>query len=428
MLTTVQSGNRQFGQMTGISRTEAISHSKQPLRTENRVARLQWAHGNQGMLKLMTGSVLERQLSINRPRDRFEQEADTVAAAVMRTPDPTVPTGSVSPKSPAAGAQCCSCGQSRCGATGECEECKAKTISLQRVSAGSSQGATAPSIVHEVLRSPGQPLEASTRSFMQPRFGHDFSNVRIHADLQAAESAAAMNAVAYAVGKDVVFGQGQYRPGTQAGRKLLAHELVHTVQQQFAGAAGVQCYKVEDCDPKDNPLEQPSTVHDAHKRALEMLNNANAKSANSTDPAVQSAAQTHFNITLPAPDSFTQYLWATAKRALGTMKAADANAVYECEPKQNWWNGGCIKGNVAVSLFNIHLCPLWWQAFPALDCRASILVHEWAHKWGKGVNRVFESYQWEPKFQKMAAKDRIKMPDAYAGYAYELYTGNPWTC
>jgi len=113
---------------------------------------------------------------------------------------------------------------------------------------------------------------------------------------------------------------------------------------------------------------------------------------------------------------------------MDTMKAADSHAVYECEPKQNWWNGGCIKNNVAVSLFNIHLCPLWWQGYSTVDCRASILVHEWGHKWGKGVNRIFESYSWQPKFKKMGAKDRVKMPDAYAGFAYELYTRSPWTC
>jgi hypothetical protein len=287
---------------------------------------------------------------------------------------------------------------------------------------------TAPPIVHDVLKSPGRSLDAATRSFMEPRFGYDFSDVHIHTDARAAESAEAVGALAYTVGQDVVFGHGQYIPGTQAGRKLLAHELAHTVQQQHTRAAGIQRHKVEDCNPKDNPLEQPSTVHDAHKRGMEMLNNAIARSANAADPAVQSAAHTNFKITLPAPDSFTSYLWDRAKQALGTMKAADSNAVYECEPKQNWWNGGCIKGNVAISLFNIHLCPLWWQAFPNLDCRASILVHEWGHKWGKGVNRVFESYRGEPKFQRMGAKDRVKMPDAYAGYAYELYTGNPWQC
>jgi hypothetical protein len=88
-----------------------------------------------------------------------------------------------------------------------------------------------PPIVHDVLRSPGQPLEESTRVFTEARFGHDFSQVRVHRDAKAAESAQAVNALAYTVGHDVVFGAGQYQPGTSAGKRLLAHELTHVIQQ-----------------------------------------------------------------------------------------------------------------------------------------------------------------------------------------------------
>jgi hypothetical protein len=88
-----------------------------------------------------------------------------------------------------------------------------------------------PLIVHDVLHSPGQPLDYSTRASMEPRFGHDFSKVRVHADTKAAESAGTVNALAYTVGRDVVFGLGQYAPATTQGRKLLVHELAHVVQQ-----------------------------------------------------------------------------------------------------------------------------------------------------------------------------------------------------
>jgi hypothetical protein len=85
------------------------------------------------------------------------------------------------------------------------------------------------------LRSSGQPLDAATRAFMEPRFGHDFSNVRVHTDAQAAESAHSMNALAYTVGNQIAFGTSLYVPGSLEGRKLLAHELTHTVQQTRAG-------------------------------------------------------------------------------------------------------------------------------------------------------------------------------------------------
>jgi hypothetical protein len=90
----------------------------------------------------------------------------------------------------------------------------------------------APPEVHEVLAAPGQPLSSATREFMETRFGHDFSRVRIHADEQAAASAQAINAHAYTSGHNIVFGHGQYNPGAPSGRHLLAHELTHVVQQE----------------------------------------------------------------------------------------------------------------------------------------------------------------------------------------------------
>jgi hypothetical protein len=85
--------------------------------------------------------------------------------------------------------------------------------------------------VHDVLRSPGRPLDAAVRAFFEPRLGHDFATVRVHTDAPAASSAGAVNALAYAVGPDLVFGAGRYAPGTVDGMRLLAHELVHVGQQ-----------------------------------------------------------------------------------------------------------------------------------------------------------------------------------------------------
>jgi hypothetical protein len=86
--------------------------------------------------------------------------------------------------------------------------------------------------VHDVLRMPGQPLDPETRAFMEPRFGYDFSHVRVHTDGKSAESARAVNAVAYTVGQDVVFSTGNFAPDNKQGKKLLAHELAHVVQQR----------------------------------------------------------------------------------------------------------------------------------------------------------------------------------------------------
>ncbi len=94
----------------------------------------------------------------------------------------------------------------------------------------------APPVVHDVLRSPGQALEPDVRGAMEARFGHDFSRVRVHTDNRAAASARAVNAQAYAVGSNVVFGDGRYELASSEGRRLLSHELTHVAQQGAVSA------------------------------------------------------------------------------------------------------------------------------------------------------------------------------------------------
>jgi len=106
-----------------------------------------------------------------------------------------------------------------------------------------------PPIVSEVLHSQGQPLDAETRAFIEPRFGHDFSEVRLHTDAKAAASARALNASAYTVGRDMVFGAGQYAPASPTGLRLLAHELTHVAQ--FNGAVASQLSPVTLSRPTD---------------------------------------------------------------------------------------------------------------------------------------------------------------------------------
>jgi len=102
-----------------------------------------------------------------------------------------------------------------------------------------------PPVVHDVLRSPGEPLDGALRRDLEPRFGHDFSRVRVHRDAEAARSARAVGALAYAVGPDVVFGEGRYAPRTPAGRQLLAHELAHVVQHRHPGGGPLRLGDVD---------------------------------------------------------------------------------------------------------------------------------------------------------------------------------------
>ncbi|NHC13812.1 eCIS core domain-containing protein [Motilibacter deserti] len=103
---------------------------------------------------------------------------------------------------------------------------------VQRLVAGGGDEHEEESPVHGVIRTPGEPLDAGTRGAMEARLGHDFGDVRIHTDSAAAGSARSVQATAYTVGSHVVFGEGSYRPDSEAGQHVLAHELTHVVQQR----------------------------------------------------------------------------------------------------------------------------------------------------------------------------------------------------
>src|SRR6266508_6513972 len=109
-------------------------------------------------------------------------------------------------------------------------------VGLQRRSIGGPGRRRAPGIVAEVLREHGRPLDGGARALMEPYFGHDFSRVRVHTGQRAATSARAVDAHAYTVGSNVVFGDGRYDPSSPSGRRLLAHELGHVIQQRGAPA------------------------------------------------------------------------------------------------------------------------------------------------------------------------------------------------
>lgn len=176
----------------------------------------------------------------------------------------------------------CACGQHTM-AGGECESCRKKHASpagmasatLQRAAIDSipRQPGAVPPIVGNVLKAPGHPLDTGTRSFMESRFGHDFSQVRVHTDPQAAESASAVHARAYTVGQDVVFGAGQYAPETATGQHLLAHELTHTVQQQ-----GLQRYASD--GPLSLSTHDGTLEHEAEAAASAVTSTTHATNAN----------------------------------------------------------------------------------------------------------------------------------------------------
>ncbi|MET0649826.1 MAG: DUF4157 domain-containing protein [Pyrinomonadaceae bacterium] len=182
------------------------------------------AAGNQAVQRLLRAGVIRPKLSVGAPSDPAEQEADRVADRIVSSP----PAAAVQRK--------CACG-GKSAAGGTCAECQAGGGTIQRRAHGGGNGSSeAPSVVGSVLGSGGgRPLDGASRGFMETRFGHDFSRVRVHEDARAAASARAINARAYTLGHNIVFASGEYAPGSDSGRRLLAHELTHVVQQSASG-------------------------------------------------------------------------------------------------------------------------------------------------------------------------------------------------
>lgn len=180
--------------------------------------------GNLAMQQLLRSSRIQAKFAISHPSDHDEREADQVAEDVMRheLPALTAPDKVTSTRKCAA----CDAGGSICPKCQDEKIVQRKNIADQTSDINSSERVRLASLLGS-----GQPLPMSVRAFFEPRFGRDFSKVRVHNDSTAADSARAIKAKAFTAGHDVAFGAGEYAPESHEGRKLLAHELTHTLQQ-----------------------------------------------------------------------------------------------------------------------------------------------------------------------------------------------------
>jgi len=160
----------------------------------------------------------QRTITIGASNDPLEQDADRMADQVMRMPAPD-PHG-------------------QGGKPGSEASLHARSGVQRKAHRPQIGQATAPTAVANAVQASGQPLGAAERRFFEPRFGHDFAQVRVHTNPQAAQSAHAIQARAYTLGQHIVFGRGEYAPDDTQGRRLLAHELTHVVQQGAGGSSG----------------------------------------------------------------------------------------------------------------------------------------------------------------------------------------------
>ena len=194
---------------------------------------LQRTVGNRAVSRLIRSGGLQAKFRIGQPGDVYEQEADRVADEVMRMPEPGLQR-QVGPKEEEETLQIKPLvDQITPVVQRQVEEEEEEEEMLQ---AKSSEDAT-PEVSHglesqiNAIKGGGRPLAESERAYFEPRFGADFSQVKVHTDAKAAESARAVNARAFTSGSNVFFWHGQYSPQNVDGRKLLAHELAHVIQQ-----------------------------------------------------------------------------------------------------------------------------------------------------------------------------------------------------
>ncbi|WP_020586089.1 eCIS core domain-containing protein [Desulfobacter curvatus] len=166
-------------------------------------------------------TMIQSELTVNTPGDMHEKEADQVADEVMKKTETMA--NSVFPA----------------------------ISSLQRQVSNSHTAVWAPNIVREVINSPGEPLAPTNRSFFEPRFGHDFSRVRVHTDTIAAKSAQSVNAQAFTLGNHIVFDSNKFAPHSYPGKRLIAHELTHVVQQQ--GTSSISLLQRHSCRKNEGP-------------------------------------------------------------------------------------------------------------------------------------------------------------------------------
>lgn len=230
------------------------------------VAALQGGNGSRSKTTTTPAPGLQTSLEVGEPDDEYEQEADEVAKTVMRMSDASSPPP---PDGDGDGG-----GSSLRSSTAPFEEIQAS---------GAGAATVTPEVETRVndLRGTGSPLPGPERAFFEDRFGTDFSGVRVHTSDAAVQTAEDLDARAYTVGSDIAFNAGEYRPGSEHGRELLAHELTHVVQQGGAGElsrARVQRLQVSVPSPEEMLKPPPGKEEEAEQMAAR---------ANGTEPQSQ---------------------------------------------------------------------------------------------------------------------------------------------
>lgn len=378
------------------SRLPAVSHT--PRRTTpdaHPIALPRWGMDQSALPQLTprpNSPGLQAKLTVGDPHDAFEREADHVADQVMRMGEPGLESDNLLPATgtgPRIQRTCAACADElkRQPVEEEEEDLQAKALPGRTPGVGEAAGSQI-----TVPRAGGRPLPHFLRSFFEPRFGYDFRQTRIHTDAVAAESAARVRAKAFTVGRHIVFGAAQFAPQTGEGKRLLAHELTHVVQQ----SRGSRLSRTPDlriqrqpsnCTPAvtgvNPPRDPQQEVADAHDTALNWAQTASREiqtiqQGGTVRPFVRRSFDFHF--ATPNPGQLT----TIRNRANGIVTRLNRGSrIYFCNTGASI---DCRNPNVQAATFcpsttqYTRICPFFFNA--SLLMRPLILLHEAAHAAG----------------------------------------------
>jgi len=376
--------------------------------------------------------AIQAKLTVSTPGDPYEQEADRVSDQIMRMPDTLIQR------------QCESCSN-----TSRSEH----SLSIQRYSNTKTGPGAAPAEFTNHL-GPGAPLDSATRSYFEPRFGHDFSNVRIHHGAQAAAAAARVEARAFTLGHDVVFGAGEHNPGTEKGRRLLAHELTHVVQQsgsgalqrnqatalqrqaQSGGATTVTVQSTGNCS-LSNGAELGAAGRLAQqwlRAAIEALHHFEALPISRSSESTRTALQFHFHTTNPFHAALVRTRLAQVRDGLDSSQATPSDCAAARDP-------GCGSATVAYHQNGrINWCPFFFGRDP--NSQARTVIHEYTHAEARRLplaagyaelsdhtpRRIKDrAYLDRRYYLDLSPEEAMDNADSYANLTADLGTGTPLT-
>jgi hypothetical protein len=333
-------------------------------------------------------------IKISQPADAAEIEADQIADKVMRMPaGETTTAGSRKNSADAIQRKCSTC---------EGEE---EIIQRKPVSSGANVLSQSPAHVGNALSSGGRPLDNETRNFFEPRMNHDLGNVRVYTNSSAAHSALAVNAYAYTIGSNIVFGKNEYQPNTQKGKNLLAHELVHVLQQN----SSIHRYTIEDC-----PEDADATIGETIPKSIEMLEHAIAKLEE--DP-VSAEVQRHFANHFGAYAGWRNWIVRDKLNSiLGIMQSSDID--FECETDCTDAPSTAAYVLAPSPIGDVHLC-LPWLTTEGLNERAETFIHELFH-WRLGMVD-FGDYHKNNEDNDTSWPIAVSTPDAYSEFVQDLF-------